>query len=88
MRFLLLLVVVLSSPAVAGERCRVHEATGKSVTVRPDVKGGPTVTLKAGQPVDVVERVSDRGGAPWVKLADRGTGEALGWVAKEAVSCF
>jgi hypothetical protein len=83
-----LLVSVSLASAAEGERCKVTDPTGTPLNVRAKPNGKIIGTLANGTLVAVVEYGSDDNGKPWVRVEKYKTGEPIGWVFREFVSCF
>ena len=84
----LALLAVAAGPATAQQRCTVTDPTGTPLNLRTDPNGRIVGTVRNGQAVRVLDSTADGRGRPWVYIAETGTGEPLGWVFREFVSCF
>ena len=82
----LLLVAML--PAAAQQRCRVMDPTGTPLNVREQPGGRVVGQLPNGRLVSAAEQVRDAQGRVWVFLHDPRTGDPIGWVFREFISCF
>lgn len=76
------------APSLAQERCRVTDPSGTPLNVRTAPYGRIIGTIPNGRLVSVIDRARDQQGRPWVYIADARTGEPIGWVFREFVSCF
>lgn len=88
---LILAVAMLATVSAAeaqSRRCRVMDPTGTPLNVRATPGGEVTGQLPNGMLVNRAEEVRDSRGRTWVFLHDRTTGDPVGWVFREFVSCF
>lgn len=88
---LLLGSLVLASFGAAeaqSPRCRVMDPTGTPLNVRDSPNGDVIGRLRNGLLVTRLSSSQDERGRPWALIADRETGERLGWVYREFIACF
>ena len=74
-------------PASASNRCRVTDPTGTPLNVRQNPNGAIMGNLYNGELVFITGGAPDSPGKPWVYIEDQ-TGQSLGWVLREFISCF
>lgn len=80
--------LLLAGPASAQRRCTVTDPTGTPLNVRTDPNGRIVGTVRNGQPVTILDTTADGRGRPWVYIAESRSGDPIGWVFREFVSCF
>lgn len=90
-RTLLLAAILLAVTAVAAsaqDRCKVTDPTGTPLNVRTGPNGKVTGTLKNGTLVKILTTLDDGRGRPWAQVAHYQSGQRIGWLFREFVSCF
>ncbi|WP_296577194.1 peptide-binding protein [Phreatobacter sp.] len=84
-----LAVISLSSGAEAqSARCRVMDPTGTPLNIRDAPNGEVIGRIRNGSLVTRLRVREDHRGRPWAYVADRGSGDPLGWVYREFIACF
>jgi hypothetical protein len=87
-----ILAVALLAAAVASaaaqQRCRIMDPTGTPLNVREQPGGRVVGQLANGRLVSAAEQVRDANGRLWVFVHDLQSGDPIGWVFREFVSCF
>ncbi|MDP2800467.1 MAG: SH3 domain-containing protein [Phreatobacter sp.] len=79
----------LSSGAEAqSARCRVMDPTGTPLNIRDAPNGDVVGRVRNGALVTRLRVSEDDRGRPWAYVADRASGEPLGWVYREFIACF
>lgn len=84
----LALAALLPQGALAQQRCVVTDPTGTPLNVRTHPNGQVVGIVPNGRPVRILDTAGDPRGRPWAYVAERETGEPIGWVFREFVSCF
>jgi hypothetical protein len=78
-----------AAPAEAqSSRCRVMDPTGTPLNIRDEPNGVVVGNVRNGTLVTRLRSSQDERGRPWTYVADRNSGEPLGWVYREFISCF
>jgi hypothetical protein len=81
--------LIAAAPAEAqSPRCRVMDPTGTPLNVRDQPNGVIIGSVRNGRLVTRLRSSQDERGRPWSYVADRDTGEPLGWVYREFIACF
>lgn len=81
--------LVTTAPAEAqSARCRVMDPTGTPLNVRDAPNGDVVGRVRNGTLVTRLRTGHDERGRPWSYVADRASGEPLGWVYREFIACF
>lgn len=83
-----LLVALGVAGASAQSRCRVSDPTGTPLNVRAAPNGPVIGNAMNGALVTVLARTTDNRGRPWVHVAHLASGEPMGWVFREFISCY
>jgi hypothetical protein len=76
------------APTRTNSRCRVMDPTSTPLNVRTGPSGNIIAKLQNGTLVSVVESATDRNGRLWADVVAYPTGEPIGWVYREFISCF
>lgn len=74
--------------AQAANRCAVTDPTGTPLNIRETPNGEIIGRVSNGAGVRVVNSSFDERGRPWVLIRPRGSGQVVGWVYREFVSCY
>lgn len=83
------LVLTAGQAALAqSARCRVMDPTGTPLNIRDAPNGIVIGNVRNGLLVTRLRSGEDERGRPWAYIADRDTGEPLGWVYREFIACF
>jgi hypothetical protein len=81
--------LIAAAPAEAqSARCRVMDPTGTPLNIRDQPNGVIIGSVRNGRLVTRLRSSQDERGRPWSYVADRDTGEPLGWVYREFIACF
>jgi S1-C subfamily serine protease len=72
----------------AETRCRVADPTGTPLNARTSPNGTVVASLKNGVLVSILDRKSDAQGRPWALIAHHETGQGIGWVFQQFITCF
>ncbi len=81
--------LIAAAPAGAqSTRCRVMDPTGTPLNIRDQPNGVIIGSVRNGRLVTRLRSRDDERGRPWSYVADRDTGEPLGWVYREFIACF
>jgi hypothetical protein len=81
--------LLAAAPAEAqSTRCRVMDPTGTPLNIRDQPNGVIIGAVRNGRLVTRLRSSQDERGRPWSYVADRDTGEPLGWVYREFIACF
>lgn len=87
-------LIALAAPLSAAAQartgtCMVSDPTGTQLNVRGAPNGRPILfTLPNGYRVVVDQIAYDRQGRPWAYVHAADSGENLGWVFREFISCW
>ena len=82
------LVCAMAISAVAQTRCRVTDPTTTPLNIRSAPNGRIVGNVANDVLVSVHGTATDANGKPWIFVRHRESGEPLGWVLREFVSCF
>lgn len=77
--------VVWGAAELAGDRCKVMDATGASIAIR-DQRKNVIGAIETGKAVVVQRYGKDDHGRPWAYVASAG-GKRLGWLYREFIRC-
>ena len=80
-----------AAPAVAAVptgKCKVTDPSSTALNYRSSPNGTKIGTLPNGLTVEAIELDKDSNGMPWMKIKNSYSGETLGWVWREFVSCW
>ena len=79
---------LLAFPALAQSRCKVMDPTGTPLNIRAAPNGEVIGVAANGAMVSIIGNARDNRGRPWVYVAHRDSGQALGWVFREFIACY
>ena len=69
-------------------RCIVSDPTGTPLNVRDSPQGRIVGTIRNGAYVRVVDSALDYKGQPWAYIVWWESGQGIGWVFREFISCY
>jgi hypothetical protein len=84
----LVLSVLATGAEAQSSRCRIMDPTGTPLNIRDRPNGAVIGNVRNGLLVTRLRSSEDERGRPWSYVADRSTGEPLGWVYREFIACF
>lgn len=80
--------MLMAGPAWAQARCKVMDPTGTPLNIRAAPNGEIIGQATNGAMVSIIGSARDNRGKPWVYVAHRDSGQALGWVFREFIACY
>ncbi|VIO74730.1 hypothetical protein CI1B_55080 [Bradyrhizobium ivorense] len=72
--------------SMAGTNCVIADPTSTPLNVRTSPNGTIVGTVANGTRARILDQARDRGGEPWVYIADA-TARPLGWVIRKFIVC-
>lgn len=81
-------VTACGAAEAQSNRCRIMDPTGTPLNIRDRPNGEVIGRVGNGRLVTRIRSSEDERGRPWSYVADRETGQPLGWVYREFIACF
>jgi hypothetical protein len=83
-------VCLIAGPAGAqlGARCMVSDPTGTPLNIRDSPRGRIVGTIRNGVFVRLAGTAFDERGRPWAYIVRWDSGQGIGWVFREFISCY